>query len=78
MKLKIGISTVIDKNGFVASNAMGFKPGFPTTFFIKIPIFEKYKTSDILLCANLRQWDAIVFGSPMLRGRVGYGVVNVP
>ena len=42
---------------------------------IKISIFKNHKSSNILLCANFRQWDAIVFGSPMLRGRIGYGVV---
>ena len=42
---------------------------------IKISIFKNHKSSNILLCANFRQWGAIVFGSPMLRGRIGYGVV---
>ena len=57
---------------------MGFEPGLPGQhFFIKILIFYKYKIYNIFLCANLCQWDAIVFGSPMLCGCIGYGVVNV-
>ena len=42
---------------------------------IKSSISKNHKSSNILLCANFRKWDAIVFGSPMLCGRIGYGVV---
>ena len=44
---------------------------------IKSSISKNHKSSNILLCANFRKWDAIVFGSPMLCGRIGYSVVNV-
>ena len=48
-----------------------------TGIFCKISKNKIYKIAPCLLCANLCQCDAIDFGSPILCGRIVYGVVDV-